>query len=292
MATCALSFNGFSEKIISSLSNLREAGELFDITLVCEDGVKVGAHKVVLAACSPFFRSILEEASHPHPLVYLRGIKGGIVENLVTFFYQGEVTVSENEAEMFLSLCEEMGVNAPGPFGPKEDTKSEHIDDTMYIQETKDVVSHVKTETDMDLLRVFVEEKKPLTNTVKRESTFQCDFPNCEYTTIRPRSLRLHIESNHEVRKNPVVCSSPYCSKTFPTRQEYREHKLRCVLKCETEGCGREFRRPEKFEGHQRSHASGRLPKGPTVVAPQELSDDSEAKLKEMWELINKGKQL
>lgn len=42
-----------------SARELREQEEFVDVTLACE-GQQVAAHKVVLSACSPYFRSLLK----------------------------------------------------------------------------------------------------------------------------------------------------------------------------------------------------------------------------------------
>ena len=49
--------------------NLREDKYFTDVTLACEDGQQVEAHKVILAASSPFFQRLLER--HKHPLFLL-----------------------------------------------------------------------------------------------------------------------------------------------------------------------------------------------------------------------------
>ena len=36
-----------------------------DVTLACDDGQVVHAHRVVLAFSSPFFKAILSKSSHP-----------------------------------------------------------------------------------------------------------------------------------------------------------------------------------------------------------------------------------
>ena len=46
------------------------------MTLACEDGRQVGAHKVVLIAPSTFFEKILIRNQHPHPLIYIKGGDG------------------------------------------------------------------------------------------------------------------------------------------------------------------------------------------------------------------------
>ena len=68
-----LQWNDFKQNISSSFGELREDKDLTDVTLACEDGKQVEAHKVVLAASSPFFKDILKRNKHPHPLIYMRG---------------------------------------------------------------------------------------------------------------------------------------------------------------------------------------------------------------------------
>ena len=59
----------------SAFGALRNDKEFVDVTLACEDGSTISAHKVVLAASSPFFMDILAKIKHPHPLVYMRGVR-------------------------------------------------------------------------------------------------------------------------------------------------------------------------------------------------------------------------
>lgn len=49
-----------------SCRELREQEEFVDVTLACE-GQQVSAHKVVLSACSPYFRSLLKVSVHWTP---------------------------------------------------------------------------------------------------------------------------------------------------------------------------------------------------------------------------------
>merc|ERR1711983_67755 len=54
-----LQWNDFRENVSSAFGDLREDKEFSDVTLACEDGQQVKAHKVVLIASSPFFLNIL-----------------------------------------------------------------------------------------------------------------------------------------------------------------------------------------------------------------------------------------
>ena len=81
--------------------------ELTDITLVCEDGQQVEAHKVVLVASSPFFLNILKRNKHPHPLIYMTGVKSNNLMAMVDI-YQGEANVFQEDFDFFLNFAEEL----------------------------------------------------------------------------------------------------------------------------------------------------------------------------------------
>ena len=69
-----LKWNDFENNISVAFRDLRDEKDFFDITLACEDS-QIQAHKVILSACSPFFRNVLRNNPHQHPLIYLRGMK-------------------------------------------------------------------------------------------------------------------------------------------------------------------------------------------------------------------------
>ena len=69
-----LKWNDFESNISGAFKDIRDAKDFFDVTLACDDD-QLQAHKVILSACSPFFRNILRKNSHNHPLLYLKGVK-------------------------------------------------------------------------------------------------------------------------------------------------------------------------------------------------------------------------
>ena len=70
-----LQWNDFKENAIGSLGSLKDDKDFLDVTLACEDGKQVEAHKVILAVSSPFFQNLLKINKHSHPLIYLRGVQ-------------------------------------------------------------------------------------------------------------------------------------------------------------------------------------------------------------------------
>ena len=103
-----LQWNDFKENVSSAFGDLREDKEFTDVTLACEDGQQVEAHKVVLIASSPFFLNILKRNKHSHPLIYMRGVKSENLKAMVDFFYHGEANVFQENLDSFLVLAEEL----------------------------------------------------------------------------------------------------------------------------------------------------------------------------------------
>ena len=85
-----LRWNDFETNISSAFQEIREEKEFFDVTIVTEDH-QVEAHRVILSACSPFFRQILNRAHHHHPLLYLKGVRFDDLSAVLNFMYHGEV---------------------------------------------------------------------------------------------------------------------------------------------------------------------------------------------------------
>ena len=104
-----LRWNDFESNISVAFRELREEKDFFDVTLACEDS-QVSAHKVILSACSPFFRNVLRKNPHQHPLLYLKGVKYQEMLSVLNFMYQGEVNVAQEELNSFLAVAEELRV--------------------------------------------------------------------------------------------------------------------------------------------------------------------------------------
>ena len=103
-----MQWNEFQNIVTSVFEDLRSGVDLTDVTLACEDGKQIKAHKVVLAATSPFFLDLLKKNKHPHPLIYMKGVKSENLVAMVEFFYRGEANVCQENLDDFLALADEM----------------------------------------------------------------------------------------------------------------------------------------------------------------------------------------
>jgi len=104
-----LRWNDFESNISSAFRELRDDKDFFDITLACDDE-QIQAHKVILSACSPFFRNVLRRNPHQHPLLYLKGVKYTDLQSVLNFMYHGEVNVAQEELNSFLAVAEDLKV--------------------------------------------------------------------------------------------------------------------------------------------------------------------------------------
>jgi len=104
-----LRWNDFESNISGAFRELREDKDFFDVTLACDDE-QLQAHKVILSACSPFFRTILRRNKHEHPLLYLKGVKYVDLVSVLNFMYHGEVNVAQEELNSFLAVAEDLKV--------------------------------------------------------------------------------------------------------------------------------------------------------------------------------------
>ena len=58
-----LSWNSHSKNFKAVLKDLHQVESLSDVTLVCDDGTEIMAHKFILIGSSPVFRSMLYRSS-------------------------------------------------------------------------------------------------------------------------------------------------------------------------------------------------------------------------------------
>ena len=103
-----LQWNDFKENVITAFGSLRDDQDFSDVTLACEDGQQVEAHKVILAASSPFFQNLLKRNKHSHPLIYMRGVQSLDLLSIVDFLYFGEAKVFQENLDSFLAIAEEL----------------------------------------------------------------------------------------------------------------------------------------------------------------------------------------
>jgi len=104
-----LRWNDFQSNMVSSFKHLRSEKNFLDVTLAC-DGQTCKAHKMVLSACSPYFKTLLEENPSKHPIIILKDVPFGHLQAILEFMYAGEVNVGQDQLPELLKTAEKLKV--------------------------------------------------------------------------------------------------------------------------------------------------------------------------------------
>ncbi|XP_076327695.1 uncharacterized protein LOC143234312 isoform X2 [Tachypleus tridentatus] len=91
--------------VLSVFEQLMSQEQFVDVTLVCE-GMNIKAHKMLLSACSPFFKGIFEENPCRHPVIVMKDVKFTELKAVVDFMYRGEIHLPKDELQNFLQTAD------------------------------------------------------------------------------------------------------------------------------------------------------------------------------------------
>ncbi|XP_059487092.1 sex determination protein fruitless-like isoform X4 [Neocloeon triangulifer] len=101
----SLRWNNYVRHMTSAFESLRSDRDLIDVTLSCE-GKKIPAHKMLLSACSSYFKDLFKENPCQHPVIIFRNVTFDDLMALVDFMYNGEVNVEQEQLASFLNTAE------------------------------------------------------------------------------------------------------------------------------------------------------------------------------------------
>ena len=98
----------FQNNAARIFDSVRREKDFFDVTLVGGDLKQVSAHKLVLSACSPFFRNILSQNHHPNPLLFLDQVISTDLSLVLDYIYRGEVQIHQEQLDSFLLVARKL----------------------------------------------------------------------------------------------------------------------------------------------------------------------------------------
>ena len=244
-----LKWNDFQENLNSALGDLRNDQDFADVTLACEDGTQIQVHKVILASSSPFFKEMLKRNKHPHPLIYMRGLKAQDLVAMVDFLYFGEANVNEESLDVFLGLAEELKLkgltgsssqhNTEGlkTKAPEQEKVTERRNQpegrtpnistnflTEYHHKAKAessstaLVSVEAHQLDEQIKSMMTRTGNKMTNGNTTKAVYSCNQCGKEGQS---QDIKRHIEANHVATTHPC----DICGKISRSRNGLRQHK-------------------------------------------------------------------
>ncbi|XP_053209500.1 protein tramtrack, beta isoform-like isoform X2 [Panonychus citri] len=103
--------NNHSSDMSEHFERMFKEESLVDVTLSCKDG-SIRAHKMVLSACSSYFKNIFSKFINPYqyPVVIMKDVPFADLRAIVEFIYRGEVFVPQEQLASVLKSAESLKV--------------------------------------------------------------------------------------------------------------------------------------------------------------------------------------
>ena len=182
-----LNWDTFSEHLKLLFKDLYQEGRYTDVTLVSDDQTQFKAHKIVLSACSPVFKKIIDNNPSQHPLIYLRGIQSYELESILQFMYLGEGKFYQERMREFIKVAQDLEVKE---ISDGVELPSEEAEDTVEENIPEEEIEEISTE----------------------------EFPSQpEQTKVRPRRPRTQISNDNKSTQCPE-CGAKYSDRSHMLR--------------------------------------------------------------------------
>ncbi|XP_076277144.1 uncharacterized protein LOC143207487 isoform X1 [Lasioglossum baleicum] len=142
--TFKLTWNNHLANLSGLFEGLYKSGSLTDTTLACQGGM-LRAHRLVLAACSPYFERVFKEHYGEQPILILKGVAVEEMECLLDFMYRGSIDVAEEHLPSLIKTATDLEVR-----GLSGDDRNQENSRSPYTRvETRMQRCHIETRVHM-----------------------------------------------------------------------------------------------------------------------------------------------
>ena len=134
-------WNDFENNASKSFKSLRNETYLHDVTLISDDYKQISAHKLVLSACSEYFRSMFHQTQQQaYTLLCLDGVNHSALQNVLDYVYKGEVMMIQEDLDNFLNIAQRLKLEGL-ELGTHENMENDMIMDGDKEEEQPDQLS-------------------------------------------------------------------------------------------------------------------------------------------------------
>ena len=195
--------------LLSDHHSILVSGDYHDVTLVSQDDKLIRGHRIVLAACSPFFKNLFSKTSVSNLHVYIHGVSSRNISSILEFMYRGSTVIEQEGIETFLKAARDLKV-----MGLTDELAEENISSIVGTEkelvqiinepETKQIGHTInlveENETNKDMNPYTSEGSMPKVSENGNLSNYSClDFKfNCKGHI----SLKDHI-MNTQMKREP-----------------------------------------------------------------------------------------
>ena len=236
--TFCLKWNNFQSNASNTFASLRNEDYLHDVTLVGDDNHEIFAHKLVLSACSEYFKNIFKnrKAKTETLLLCLNGTTNKDLKNILDYMYFGEVEIQQEELDRFLDISQRLkidglkGTSTPDSKAESTDVfqtrNDEHFQDNLTTLPGNNMIKEInqgknaerkisQQNVDYDNIDQQIED-----NIEKCNGVWRCRC--CGKEDQKKSNIRRHFERNH-LEGFSFHCS--YCDSAFRSRATLSDHE-------------------------------------------------------------------
>ena len=191
-------------QLLSPYQSLLTSGEFHDVTLLSADHHLLRAHRVVLAACSPVFRTIFSASPGPGLQLYMHGVEASHLQGLLDFVYSGSTRVDRRGLHQLLRVARDLGVTGLA------DNLSSKIRDEEHHQENIQFKEEIGS--------MFVPSKPDdifIPSNENTEPTVVSNAPRRQETDEKPREVD-HPQQNPALESAPIPNGYSFATFKFP----------------------------------------------------------------------------
>ena len=239
-----LKWNDFQSNISNSFSVLRNEDYLHDVTIVTDDSEQIAAHKLVLSACSDFFKSIFKRNKHPNPLLCLEGVSSKDVRNVMDYIYNGEVQVFQEDLGRFLNVAQRLKLEGL----LKEPDADQEQEEEASNHEAEPLTSEEIIKRDLPKKNINEKPSEPHHQRVIAKANFDIRPDNtsgineqieqyigknldgthsCKLCGQNAGKWKTNMRNHIETHLEGLCFNCQMCEKTFSSRSSLGSHKSR-----------------------------------------------------------------
>ena len=259
MTTIPMKSKNFPNLLFEELKDVSTKRTFSDVTLVSDEDLPFGAHKIVLVSCSPVLRSLLSDSSEQQN-VHLQGITGPALESLLHFMYRGETEIDSEDISQFLNAARQLQLKefveekTPDSLSvdPNDLVEEENVvipEQSFYtsnsstleqfIKDSEILEENGKTEDVEDSCQIEENKLESKTKSVKEEKVLAISHENSEIfkkvTAKKKRKMKLDPVTG-QLNQYPYkckICEAPYQTNVglmFHTKAKHEGAKFHCTF--------------------------------------------------------------
>merc|ERR1712126_134152 len=229
-----LRFNKYQEHFANNFKRLTSEEDFFDVTLVSDDQKHFSAHKLVLSSCSVYFKNILKQTKHSHPLLCLDGIGSNELNDVLHYIYNGEVDVYQEHIDRFLGIAFRLQLEGLMNNTTSDETSSLEVDYQNLSSKISGAITpkNLSSPIQPSDSRIKLEKQKcksekveSVIKTERKDFKPKAEKPdNSNDMFLNPSEIEQKIDESYEKNKEDDLYHCKFCGYASKRRTHTREH--------------------------------------------------------------------